>query len=123
MCTAVVGGSIHLAATRISTAKNQRNANPMTTRRITDLRETFQSRGFEFVRRFATTFQNNLQDWIYLVTGKSGWGPLLMDSKPVSRAFTDHDPDRAGFVHACAFHSYLFAGSPDSRRSKDDPCK
>jgi hypothetical protein len=41
----------------------------MATHRITDLRETFRSGGLEFVLRFAVTFQNNLLDWIYLVTG------------------------------------------------------
>jgi hypothetical protein len=27
----------------------------------------------------------------------------LISLKPVSRAFADHDPDREGFLHACAF--------------------
>ncbi len=27
----------------------------------------------------------------------------IFSAKPVSRAFADHDPDREGFLHPCAF--------------------
>ena len=29
--------------------------------------------------------------------------PGVIYYKPVSRVFADHDPDREGFLHACAF--------------------
>src|ERR1035438_6705659 len=43
MCTAVVGGSIHRAATRISEASDQRSTTPMTSHRIKDRRKPVQS--------------------------------------------------------------------------------
>jgi hypothetical protein len=66
MCTAVVGGSIQRAATRISTASDQRNATPMSSHRTTDRSEPLRS-GVGCVSGFSATFQNNRLDRIDLV--------------------------------------------------------
>src|SRR5690348_985103 len=59
MCTTVVGGSIHRAATRISTASNQRSATPRRNHRTKDRREPFRSGVLESVAGFSVTLQNN----------------------------------------------------------------
>src|ERR1700730_5270671 len=59
MCTAVVGGSIHRAATRISAASDQRSTTPMTSHRIKDRRKPVRSGVLVCVFGIAVTFQNN----------------------------------------------------------------
>jgi hypothetical protein len=46
MCTAVVGGSIHRAATRINAAGDQRSTSPMTSHPIYDRRKRIPSVAF-----------------------------------------------------------------------------
>src|SRR5580700_9555168 len=67
MCTAVVGGSIHRAATRISTASDQRSATPMRNHRTKDRRELLRGGVGGVgggVARFSVTLQNNRLGWI-----------------------------------------------------------
>src|ERR1700676_1362046 len=59
MCTAVVGGSIHRAATRISAASDQRSTTPMTSHRIKDRRKPVRSGVLVCVFGIAVTFQND----------------------------------------------------------------
>jgi hypothetical protein len=63
MCTAVVGGLIHRAATRISTARDQRSATPMRNHLRKDRRELFRGGASRVVSGvvsgFSVTFQNN----------------------------------------------------------------
>src|SRR5258708_6009115 len=64
MCTAVVGGSTHRAARRISAERNQRSTTPMTSHRIKDRRKPVRSGGWVGVSgiglsAMAVTFQNN----------------------------------------------------------------
>jgi hypothetical protein len=67
MCTAVVGGSIQRAATRIRTASDQRTAAPMRSHRTTDRRETFRGAAFGCVSGVSVTFQNNRCGSIHIV--------------------------------------------------------
>src|ERR1700752_3740200 len=73
MCTAVVGGSIQRAATRISTAIDQRSATPMRKHRTKDRRE-LRSGVLGCVSEFPATFQNNRLGWIDIVPDKSSLG-------------------------------------------------
>jgi hypothetical protein len=57
MCTAVVGGLIHRAATSVSAASNQRSATPMANHRTKDRKERL--RGGVLVCAVSVTFQNN----------------------------------------------------------------
>src|SRR5208282_507115 len=59
MCTAVVGGSIHRAATRISAASDQRSTTPMTSHRIKDRTKPVCSGVLIGVFGISVTFQNN----------------------------------------------------------------
>src|SRR5258708_36258617 len=64
MCTAVVGGSTHRAARRISAERDQRSTTPMTSHRIKDRRKPVRSGGWVDVSGvglsgMAITFQNN----------------------------------------------------------------
>src|SRR5882757_3346018 len=64
MCTAVVGGSTHRAARRISAERDQRSTTPMTSHRIKDRRKPVRSGGWVGVSGIglsgmAVTFQNN----------------------------------------------------------------
>src|SRR5208337_4312752 len=59
MCTAVVGGSIHRVATRISAASDQRSTTPMTSHRIKDRRKSVRSGVLVSVFGIAITFQTN----------------------------------------------------------------
>src|SRR5882762_8716049 len=64
MCTAVVGGSTHRAARRISAERDQRSTTPMTSRRIKDRRKPVRSGAWVGVSGvglsvMAITFQNN----------------------------------------------------------------
>src|SRR5258706_4731106 len=59
MCTAVVGGSIHRAPTRISAASGQRSTTTMTSHRLKDRRKLFRSGVLVCVFGVAVTFQNN----------------------------------------------------------------
>src|ERR1700722_20742305 len=59
MCTAVVGGSIHRAARRISAASDQRSTTPMTSHRIKDRTKGFPRRVLMRVCSVAVTFPNN----------------------------------------------------------------
>src|SRR6202008_4588010 len=59
MCTAVVGGSIHRAATRISTASDQRSPTPMTSHRVKDRRNPVRSGVLVGAFGIEVTFQNN----------------------------------------------------------------
>src|SRR5258707_4612306 len=59
MCTAVVGGSIHRAATRISAASDQRSTTPMTSQRINHRRKLLRSGVLVCGSAIAVTFQNN----------------------------------------------------------------
>src|SRR5690242_12130723 len=59
MCTAVVGGLIHRAATSISAANDQRSAAPMRSHRTKDRKELFRSGASECASGFSVTFQNN----------------------------------------------------------------
>src|SRR5277367_1670612 len=59
MCTAVVGGSIHRAATSISTASDQRSATPIRNHRTKDRRDPFQCQVFGSASGFSVTPQNN----------------------------------------------------------------
>src|SRR6266404_5362842 len=91
MCTAVVGGSIHRAATRISAANDQRSTTPMTSHRIKDRRKPARSGVLVSVFGIAVTFQNNSLGWIgangcscarelrVLYTGHSGQSPLALN--------------------------------------------
>jgi hypothetical protein len=60
----VVDGSIHRAATRISTATDQRSATPMRNHRTKDRREPFRCGVFRGVSGFSVTLQNNRLGWI-----------------------------------------------------------
>src|SRR5579864_100722 len=68
MCTAVVGGSIQRAATRISTASDQRNATPMRNHRTKDRSEPFRGGVLVCVSGFSLTLQNNRFGWIHIVS-------------------------------------------------------
>lgn len=59
MCTAVVGGSIQRAATRISTANAHRSASPMRTHRTKNRREGLRGGGVGCASEFSGTLQNN----------------------------------------------------------------
>src|SRR5258706_11463684 len=64
MCTAVVGGSTHRAARRISAERDQRSTTPMTSHRIKDRRKPVRSGGWVgasgiALSGMAVTFQNN----------------------------------------------------------------
>src|SRR5277367_3222612 len=63
MCTAVVGGSIHRAATSISTASDQRTATPMRNHRTKDRSEPLRRGVFGWVfggvSGVSVTLQNN----------------------------------------------------------------
>src|SRR5579872_775797 len=59
MWTAVVGGLIHRAATRISTASDQRSATPRRNRRTKDRRKPFRRGILECMVGLSVTFQNN----------------------------------------------------------------
>jgi hypothetical protein len=59
MCTTVVGGSIHRAATSISAASNQISATPITTHRTNARSNRFQSDVLVSVFGPVVTFQNN----------------------------------------------------------------
>ena len=72
MCTAVVGGLIHRAATRTSAARDQRSAAPMRNHRTRDRRELFRSGVLSCASGFSVTYQNNRLAWAYKVTDK--WG-------------------------------------------------
>src|ERR1700726_885897 len=72
MCTAVVGGSIHRAATRISTASDQRSATPMRNHRTKDRRVPFRSGVFEGISGFSITLQNNRLGWIEIAPAYHG---------------------------------------------------
>ena len=58
MCTAVVGGSIHRAATRISAASDQTSTTPITSHRTKDRRKPLRNGVLGCVSRFSVTFQN-----------------------------------------------------------------
>ena len=76
MCTAVVGGSIHRAATRINAANDHRSASPMRSHVTKERRVTFRCevvggvlggvRGgvLGLVFGFSGTLQNNRLGWI-----------------------------------------------------------
>src|SRR5215469_14495263 len=70
-CTAVVGGSIHRAATKISTASDQRSATPMTNHLAKDRRTPFRSEFLVWMSGFSVTFQNNRLGSIDIVLDKS----------------------------------------------------
>ncbi len=74
MCTTVVGGSIHRAATRISTAIDQRSATPMRNHRTKDRRVPFRCGLFGGVSGFSVTLQNNRLGWIDIAPGRVGPG-------------------------------------------------
>src|ERR1035437_6117356 len=59
MCTAVVGGSIHRAATRVRAQSDQRNTTPPTSHRTKDRRKLFPSGVSVCVFGIAVTFQND----------------------------------------------------------------
>jgi len=59
MCTAVVGGSIHRAATRMSAASDQSSTTPMTTHRMKERRNPVRSGILVCVSGVAVTVQNN----------------------------------------------------------------
>src|ERR1700746_3777178 len=59
MCTAVVGGSIHRAATRGSTASDQRSATPIRNHPSKRRREPFRPGALVLVSGFSVTLQNN----------------------------------------------------------------
>src|SRR5579859_2388939 len=64
MCTAVVGGSIHRAATRISTASDQKSAAPMRNHRTKDRKKPFRCGVPGGVSGFSVTLQHNRLRWI-----------------------------------------------------------
>src|SRR5437899_3841488 len=66
MCTAVVGGSIHRAATKISAASDQRSTTPMTSHRTKDRRKPVRRGVWVCVSGIAVTFQNNSLGWVML---------------------------------------------------------
>src|SRR5580693_46105 len=70
MCTAVVGGSIHRAATRISAASDQRSTTPMTSHRIKDRRKPVPSGVLVCVFGIAVTFRNNSLGWVITTNGE-----------------------------------------------------
>src|ERR1700722_6769310 len=72
MCTAVVGGLTHRAATRISAANDQRSATPMTSHRIKDRRKAVRSRALVSVFGIAVTSQNNSLGWVGADTDEMG---------------------------------------------------
>jgi hypothetical protein len=59
MCTAVVGGSIHRAATRVSAASDQRSATARRNHRTKERRELLRSGVLEGVYGVVVTFQDN----------------------------------------------------------------
>ena len=59
MCTAVVGGSIHRAATRVIAASTQSSTTPQTSHRIEDRRMPFPSELPIFFFGIAGTIQNS----------------------------------------------------------------
>lgn len=64
MCTAVVGGSIHRAATRSSAANDQRSTTPRRNHRAKDRRVCFRCGGFGGMSGISVTLQNNRLGWI-----------------------------------------------------------
>ena len=64
MCTAVIGGLVHRAASRISTPSSQRSATPRRNHRTKDRRKPFRSAVLGRLPGFSVTFQNNRPNWI-----------------------------------------------------------
>src|ERR1700758_4467696 len=91
MCTAVVGGSIHRAAKRISAASDQRRTNPMTSHRIKERTEVLPSRFLMCVFSVVVTFRNNSPGWVISTNGEIA-GDKGID---VNATRSPRDPDRA----------------------------
>src|ERR1700726_4870787 len=72
MCTAVVGGSIQRAATRISTASDQRSPTPMRNHRTKDRRVPFPCGVVGSISGFSITLQNNRLGWIEIAPAYHG---------------------------------------------------
>ena len=64
MCKAVVGGSIHRAATRVSAASDQRSTTARPSHRIEERRKLFHRGGLGGVNGLVVTFQNNSLGWV-----------------------------------------------------------
>src|ERR1700730_8493047 len=86
MCTAVVGGSIHRAAARISAANNQRSATPMTSHRRKSRKKPFRGAVVISVFGIAVTWYSRDMD---KRAGESSSGSWLSDQlKPRPRCET-----------------------------------
>src|SRR5258708_24530147 len=111
MCTAVVGGSIHRAATSVSAATDQSPTNPMTTHRINVRRKRGLSGGLAsgfgtvsgIVSGVGITVQNNSA--LKLVTQKNSvtWTALF---HPPAKAFHFHLV--SSIAHPLYYCSILF---------------
>src|SRR6266446_4306104 len=87
MCTVVVGGSIHRAATRVSAASDQRTTTPMTSHRIKDRRKPVRNGVLVCVFGIAVKFQNNSPGWLPLMD--------ILHARTQSAVFyseIEHDP-------------------------------
>src|SRR5580698_8642413 len=95
MCTAVDGGSIHRAATRISAASDQRSTTPMPSHRTRDRRtkgrrKPLPTRVSGSVSGFSVTLQDNSAGWL---AARSLW-PILVHDRV-------HDFGAQPFYDAC----------------------
>src|SRR6202035_3269773 len=90
MCTAVVGGSIHRAARRISAASDQRSTTPMTSHRIRDRTKGFPSRGLMCVLSGAVTFPNDSLNRVITTNGE-----IAADKRTLGATVSPLDRDRA----------------------------
>src|SRR5579862_3764780 len=89
MCTAVVGGSIHRAARRITAASDQRSTTPMTSHRIKDRTKGFPRRVLMRVFSVAVTFTNNNLNQVIATNGE------IAGDKRRRATFSPRDRDRA----------------------------
>src|SRR5271167_2297395 len=124
MCTAVVGGSIHRAAPRISAANDQRSTTPMTSHRMKDRRKPVRSGVLVCVFGIAVTFQNNSLGWVAadgmilcartqsaaFYSGHSGQSPLVLDHIEL------HYKDKVGSVPRLGLGD---EGPPATSRGED----
>src|ERR1700751_3218213 len=88
MCTAVVGGSIHRAARRISAASDQRSTTPMTSHRIKDRTKGFPRRVLMGVFSVAGTFTHNNLNRVIATKGESAG-----DKRKDGATFSPRDRD------------------------------
>src|SRR5580700_11279150 len=97
MCTAVIGGSIHRAATRISTASDQRSAAPMKNHRTKDRRKPFRGGVSGSMSGFSVTLQNSRLGWIDIEPGPGFQGISAICPRPWTASLGYHSHQAGTF--------------------------